>query len=368
MSAPTPKEADRLARRVLTTRLKLKAGENVTIETYPSALPWALGIVREARRIGARPLLHYEDEYSYWAAVNEGKWDLIGQPGKHEWSALENTDVYLYFWGPEDRARLARLPETTAERLVAFNPKWYHVADRHRVRGLRMGIALVTPSSARHWGVPFEAWRDEVVRSTMVDPADLVASSEKVRRAFLRGSEVRIRHPNGTDLTVELAGRKPMMSLGWTTPATRRQPFGVMANAPDGSVYVAIDESTADGVLVSNRLSTRIGEPVRGGKWTFRRGKLVRQRYAEGSAAMRGAWRTAGKNRGRPAMLEVGLDPTVERAPGLDENERGAVSVGIGGNVGFGGTTRSPLWMHLAVAGAELSIDGKTLAQGGRIV
>ena len=72
MGDPSPQEADRLARQVLTVRLRLKAGENVTIETYPTALPWALGFVREARRLGARPVLHYEDERSYWTAVDVG--------------------------------------------------------------------------------------------------------------------------------------------------------------------------------------------------------------------------------------------------------------------------------------------------------
>jgi len=346
----------------------LKPGENVTIETYPTALPWALGFVREARRLGARPLLHYEDEDSYWAAVDEGRFDLLGQPGRHEWAALENTDVYVYFWGPEDRARRERLPAVTADRLVAFNPKWYRVAGRHRVRGVRMGIAHVTPLAARQWGVPFGAWQKEVVRSTMLDPADLVADAKKVRRAFERGREVRIRHPNGTDLALALAGHTPLLSLGRTTPATRRQAFGSMANAPDGSVYVAVDATTADGALVSNRLSSRLGVPVRGGQWTFRRGHLVRQRYSEGAGAMRRAWRSAGRYRDRPAMVEVGLDPTVRIAPGLEENERGSVTVGIGGNAGFGGTTPARLYMHLSVAGAELSVDGRVLVRGGRVV
>ncbi len=368
MSVPTPSEADRLARRVLTTRLKLKPGENVTIETYPSALPWALGMVRESRRLGARPLLHYEDEDSYWTAVSERRYDLIGEPGGHEWGALENTDVYVYFWGPEDRARMARLPSSVADRLVAFNPKWYRVAGRHRVRGIRMGIAQVTPAAARAWGVSFAAWRKEVVRSTMLDPAEMVRDAQRVRRAFERGRAVRIRHPNGTDLTLALAGRAPVLSLGWTTTTTRRQPFGSMASAPDGSVYVAVDETTADGVLVSNRLSTRLGVPVRGGKWTFRRGRLVRQSYSEGGAAVRRAWQDAGRYRARPAMIEVGLDPTVRISPGLEENERASVSIGIGGNAGFGGATRAPLYMHLSVAGAELSVDDRLLARGGRIV
>jgi len=368
MSDPSSRDADQLARRVLTTRVRLKPGENVTIETYPSALPWALGFVREARRLGARPLLHYEDEDSYWSAVKEGHADLIGHPGGHEWAALKQTDVYVYFWGPEDRARRTRLAAPLAERLVAFNPEWYRVARRHRVRGLRMGIAQVTPAAARYWGVPYESWRAEVVRSTMADPADFVRDARKLTRAFERGRSVRLRHTNGTDLTLGLAGRKALSSLGWVTPATRRTPFGMLANAPDGSVYVAVDESTADGMLVANRRTTRLDVPVEGGRWTFRRGRLVGQTYSAGGGAVRAASKAGGRGRDRPSMLEVGLDPNVRNSPGLEENERGSVSVGVGGNAGFGGATRSPFLMHLSVAGAELTIDDRLVVRGGRIV
>jgi leucyl aminopeptidase (aminopeptidase T) len=368
MGDPSFREADRLARQVLTVRLHLKPGENVTIETYPSALPWALGFVREARRLGARPLLHYEDERSYWAAVEEGRFDAIGQPGDHEWAALAKTDVYIYFWGPEDAARLETLPEATFGKLVAFNSKWYEVAQRAGVRGVRMGIARVTVPNARHWGVSLDAWRKEMVNAALLDPKQMVSNSRKLEKALERGHTARIRHPNGTDLTLALAGRKPRVDLGWVTAASRRVRFGSMASVPDGCVYVAIDEATADGTLVSNRMSNLFGAPVRGGRWTFRGGRLVGQSYADGAASVREAYAKGGKGRDRPGMLEIGLNPCIRMSPGMEEGERGAVTAFVGNNVGYGGKTRSNFIAHLTVAEAELSIDGRTVVRGGRIV
>jgi leucyl aminopeptidase (aminopeptidase T) len=368
MADPTPQEADRLARAVLTARLHLKPGENVTIESYPSSLPWATGFVREARRLGARPLLHYEDERSYWTAVDEGRFDLIGQAGAHEWAALAETDVYVYFWGPEDVARFESLPDGVFDKLIAFNSKWYDVAQRAGVRGARMGIARVTAANARHWGVSLDAWKKEVLTGSLLDPKQFVASAGKLKRAFERGHEVRIRHPNGTDLTLALAGRPARVALGSVTPGSRRQGFGMMASVPDGSVYVAVDESTAEGIFVSNRMSGLSGEPTHGGRWTFRGGRLVRQGYASGGSSVRSAYVKGGTGRDRPAMLEVGLDPSVRISPNLEENEKGAVSVGVGSNAGFGGKTRSRFMAHLTTAGAELVIDGRTVVRGGRIV
>ena len=90
MNASSPALADRLARNVLRRCLHLQAKENVTIETFPSSLPWVAGFVREARRAGARPLVHLEDEASYWTAVKEGRAALLGTPGEHEWAALRH--------------------------------------------------------------------------------------------------------------------------------------------------------------------------------------------------------------------------------------------------------------------------------------
>ncbi len=368
MGDPSPQEADRLARQVLTVRLHLKPGENVTIETYPMALPWALGFVREARRLGARPLLHYEDERSYWTAVKEGRYDAIGQPGSHEWAALAKTDVYIYFWGPEDGARLESLPDATFERLVGFNSKWYQVAERAGVRGARMGIARATAPNARRWGVSLDAWRKEVVSATLLDPKGFEADARKVQRAFERGHAVRLRHPNGTDLTLALAGRKARVDLGWVTTASHKVRYGSMASVPDGCVYVAIDETTAEGTLVSNRMTSLFGEPVREGRWKFRGGRLVGQSYGSGAASIREAYAKGGKGRDRPGILEVGLNPSIRIAPGLEEAERGAITAFVGTNAGYGGRTQSNFIAHLTVAGAELSIDGRTLVRDGQVV
>jgi len=368
MSEPSPREADRVAHQVLTTRLNLKPNENVTIEAYPSSLPWAAGFVREARRLGARPVVHYEDERAFWAAVGEGRQDLIGSPGSHEWATLAKTDVYVYFWGPEDQARMNHLPDGVAEKLTEYNDRWYAEAQRAGVRGVRMGIARVTDQNARRWGVSLSAWRKEIVKASSLDPRKFLRDSQKLRKALERGHEARIVHSNGTDLTLGLVRRKALIPLGMVTASSKRTRFGRMASVPDGSVYVAVDESTAKGTLVSNRMSGLFGDPVRGGEWTFRRGRLAGQRYSEGAASVREAYAQGGKGRDRPSMLEVGLDPSIRISPNMEENERGAVSVGVGSNAGFGSATRCNFVAHLTVAGAELSIDGRTVVRDGRIV
>jgi leucyl aminopeptidase (aminopeptidase T) len=369
MPVPSIEQADQLARAVLRQRLHLKPKEDVTIEAYPSAIPWATGFVREARRAGARPLLLYEDERSYWTAVEDGRASLLGQPGNHEWAALRNTDVYVYFWGPEDLARRRRLPERTAEQLTAFNSKWYQLARKAELRGARMAIARLTESNARLFGTPLGSWREKVVAASMRDPAQLRSAARRVATRFERGKTVRIRHPNGTDLTLALAGRKANVAIGEVTASTQASTFGSMASVPDATVYVAVDESTADGTFVADRRTSSPSDPpLDGGRFVFRDGRLVRATFRSGGSGFRHDFAAAGEGRDRPSFLEVGLDPALRAVPLLEEAEAGAVTVGVGANAGFGGATRVDFQSYLTLSGATVSVDREPLVRRGKVV
>jgi leucyl aminopeptidase (aminopeptidase T) len=365
---PSPLDSDRLARSVLRDRLSVKPKENVTIEAYPAALPWATGFVREARRLGARPLLHLEDEESYWAAVDEGRGEVVGAPGGHEWAALEETDAYIYFWGPQDLARRNRLPAKTKDQLVAFNGRWYDVARRAGLRGARMFLGRVTEENAGTWGTTVARWEREVLNASLRSPATFRADAERVRRAFEKGRSVRIRHPNGTDLTLALRQRPAQVTLGDLPPPRRRGRFGMMANVPDATVYVAVDEETAEGTVVANRVGSGLGVPLRGGRFRFRDGRLKETRFASGGSTFRSAYRAANRGKDRPSFVEVGLNPSVRSAPMLEELELGAVTVGAGQNAGFGGKTDCNFLGSLTVGGAELRVDDRPLVRAGRVL
>jgi leucyl aminopeptidase (aminopeptidase T) len=367
-SVPTEAQADQLARGVLKTRLGLKPKENVTIEAYTSSLPWAAGFVRQARKMGARPLLHYEDENAYWHAVDSGNAELIGTPGDHEWAALENTDVYVYFWGPENQSRLRALPESTQEKLYAFNSRWYDLASKNGVRGARMGIARVTEENARFWGVSLARWRKELLAASSRDPKDLAHDAGRLQSALSRSALIRIQHPNGTDLTLALAKRKPTTYVGKVTPQSRKTRFGTMASVPDANVLVSLDEGTAEGTLVANRPTLVLGSPLRGGRWTFADGRLTQASFAEGERSFQKDFAAAPAGKDRPSFFEIGMDPAIHASPTFEESERGAVTIGVGGNSGFGGKTKCDFVSYITLADATVSLDGRSIARGGRIL
>lgn len=365
-SIPTA-DADRLARAVLRERLGVRPKENVTIEVYPSSVPWAAGFVREARRLGARPLVHYEDEGAYWDAVARGRAHLIGTPGEHEWALLEKTDVYVYFWGPEDLAHADTLSEATWRALTAFNSKWYEVGRKAGVRGARMSIARATDANARFWGVPASRWRREVLAASTRDLGGLRRDVARLRKLLEGSGRLRLRHSNGTDLTLALVGRETHSGLGDVPPEAKTSRFAWMASVPDANVYVTVDESTADGSVVSNRTNSMYGAPARGGRFEFENGRLVRGGFTSGGGPFVAAFRGGDAGKARPSLVEIGLDPAIRFAPMLEESERGAVTIGIGNNVPYGGKTSSRFASLLTVGGADLFLDDRPIVRNGRL-
>jgi leucyl aminopeptidase (aminopeptidase T) len=358
----SPATREKLARFVLGTTLKVRAGEHVTIEGWTHTLPWAVALAREARRLGASPLITYEDEDAYWDAVAAGQDELLGEAAAHEWAALGKTDVYIHMWGPTDRVRLGKLPDARADKLFAFNPKWYAAAQKAGLRGARLDVGRLFPATARAYGVDLAKWADQIVRGSMVSPETLRRNAAPVVRALTRGKSVRIRDDRGTDLTLGLAHRRPQAFTGQPSNdgvASR------LISLPSGYIRVALDENVADGTIVANRPDYfDPPDKATGGVFRFRRGKLTSAEFERGGKQFRAGYKTGGKGRDRPGLLGIGLNPELRGAPPDEDAELGAVLVSVGGNRGMGGKNPSPFFGWVVTAGTRIEVDGRPLVVG----
>jgi leucyl aminopeptidase (aminopeptidase T) len=356
-----------LARTVLGRNLKVRKGESVIIESWTHGLPYVTAFVEESRRLGAEPMVLYEDEQAWWAGVSGGRSKTVGKMSRSERAALEAADVYVYFWGPEDRPRADSLPERIGNDAFAFNDQWYTIGAKRGLRGCRMSVAFATDPSAKAFDIDGERWRRQIASAGLADAAQMYDAGQKVARRLLSGKELRLHHKNGTDLVLGLAGREARVETGVLDKAARARPFGFVANSPAGTVLVAVDESTADGTVVSNRPYKSPGLSVGTGRWEFSGGKLVSMAYDEPAAEIERRYRAAGPGKDRPAMLSIGLNPKARAIPQYEELESGIALVGIGGNAGFGGTTASPFQLFSVVRGADVEVDGTAVVRNGRL-
>ncbi len=359
--AISPATRSKVARSVLSRNIRLRPGERVVVEAWTHTLPWAVAFAREARRIGAYPIVFYEDEEAYWDLVSEGKLDVLGVRARHEWAALGQTNAYLHFWGPGDRVRLDAMRSADRDRLFAFNMGWYEAARRAGLRGARMELGRPYPTLARAYGADLGTWTDQLVQATLVGPDELQRTATPIVRALEHGRTLRIRSRGGTDLTLGLAHRRATASIGRPRVGDKRRPFDFLTNLPAGSVRVALDESVAEGTIVANRSCYYDSGKAAGGVLRFRSGRLVSAEFDRGQRFFDRPYRTGGRGRDRPGMLGIGLNPKLKDTPQVEDLERGAVMVSVGSNRFFGGNNPSPFFGYAIDAGATVEVDGRPI-------
>lgn len=362
-----PPGIEEICRSVLTKTLQLRRGENLIIEAWTHMLPWANALVLEARRLGIRTTLFYEDEATYWRCVEECKAVDVGRMPNPELGAIAKADGYVFFWGPEDRPRLRALPKEQLDSLLSYNSRWYRAAEKARLRGCRMEIGQATAAAARFFGVSASSWQESLLDASRVDMRSIARDGARLAARLRKGKRVRLIHANGTELELQLAGREPVVDDGIVDSRDVRLGNN-MTSFPGGAVYVALDEKLATGRLIANRSSYPPKGTLAGGRWTFQENRLAEHEYESGGERFQETFDKAGPGKDRPGFLSVGLNPGIRLAPGMEDFERGTVLVGIGANTAYGGKNKVAFQSWLGIGGAHLEVDGKPAVADGEIL
>ena len=359
-----------LAQRYLGPSLRVRRGENVVIETWNHTLPYAAACVLEARRLGAHPLLILEDESAWFRALDTlptpARWTKTGAP---EWAALAKADAYVFFPGPADRPRLLGLPDPVRRSLFPDNTEWYARAEKRRLRMLRSMLGYASDMQAARWGVNGPGWRNQLVQATLTpDLAALSADAKRAAQKLAHGKEIHLTAQNGTDVRLRLRGRPPFVDDG-IVDAQDLAKEQIATMAPPGAVLVAVDERSAEGTAVANRPSFLGSGRVEAGQWEMHGGRLRNYWYSEGQEAFDTAYAKAPAGKDVVSLFSLGLNPSL--APGtpqVEDQEAGAVCLGIGGNKAYGGTNRSPFLSWIIIGEATVAVDGKPLCDRGKIL
>ncbi len=355
---PTRAE-ETLARFVLDRVLRLRRGEALTVESWSHALPWARPFVVEARRRGAEPTLVVEDEEAFFRSLALPPSRRI--PGASA-TLADRGGAYVYLPGPEAFPRLFGLPGEELESVIAHHgPSWWRSARRSGLRAARLAIASATPTAAARYRVDAETWQREILRASEVPPEQLARAAERVRRVLARVRHVRVRHPNGTDLTAELLPRTPIVEDG-RVDRTDLRAGRVWTPVPTGFVAVALADGSAEGVWEANRpVYDRFATPPvsEGARFVFARGRLREYSFDRGGDAFARGYARGGRGRDLPGALTFGVNPAVGRAPELGELAAGAVGLLLGENRSLGGGNRSRFTYLSTLGGAEVELNGR---------
>ncbi len=353
---------------VLGPCLGVRRGETVTVETWDHALPWARAFVLEARRRGGEPTLVVEDEESFFRSLAQpGSRTVPSAPA----ALAQASNAYVYLPGPEQFPRLLGLSTDELDAVVGrHGPDWWRAARRAGLRAARVAVASATATAAARFQVDRDAWERELLRGSLIAPDRLARAAARVAHRLLRARRVRLRHPNGTDLRLELLRVPPVIEDGRVDRADRRA-GRLWTQIPTGVVAAPLAPGGAEGSWESNRPTyDRFADPpiALGARFTFRHGRLVEYAFDRGGAAFARSYVRGGRGRELPGALTVGVNPAISRAPEVGEVAAGTVGLILGGNRSLGGQNRSRFTYLSLLAGARVDLDGQAFLEDGAFV
>jgi leucyl aminopeptidase (aminopeptidase T) len=177
----------------------------VTIETWNNGLNLARKVQIEARRVGAHPILIFEDEDSYVDSVRVTPKDSKGKMGKHEYELLAATDAYFFIPNELLENYTKRLSPSEVDESTSYGDSWYDAAEKARLRGARMSFGFAGKELARMLGKKLDDIVIHQLKATLVDFESLSKTGSQLGEKLSNDSVIEL-DSGGSKLQLELEG------------------------------------------------------------------------------------------------------------------------------------------------------------------
>jgi leucyl aminopeptidase (aminopeptidase T) len=237
-------------------------------------------------------------------------------------------------------------------------------------------IVVQTSHSMTHTNAEREALRAGArvcnireVDEEMMVRGGMTADYEEVDRITRRGvallaaaTRARVTTPEGTDLTMDLAGRP---AFGLSGFARER---GTFSGLPDGEAAIAPLEGRTQGVLVGPYLIEKIGQVTEPFRLEVQDGRITR--VEGGAQAQALAAILARKDPGArnfAAELALGTNPACRLVPKSREVKKrlGQAHVALGDNLSLAGTVDSAVHLDIVMLRPTVILDDDRLVLDG---
>jgi leucyl aminopeptidase (aminopeptidase T) len=260
-------------------------------------------------------------------------------------------------------------PARRAARSEAGNVVGQRLRDR-KVRIVNLGNGLYpNDANARLYGIPRAELERVFWAAVAVEPARLEAGAAAIRKALESGRELRITHPNGTDLRMSVAGRKVIVSDG-AISAEEAKLGGISSTValPAGEVMVTPVPGTAVGRVVGAP-DTAVGKELLDWTLTFEKGRLVSMTGRGGGfAPLKARYEAAGSGKDVFAFVDFGINPALQLPANVRQQNTmpaGMVTVWFGDNSWLGAENDCAYGNWTALPGATVTVDGKPIVEKG---
>ncbi len=360
-----------IARMLVNQSARVKEGEFVHINGGARDLELLEDVAIATRRLGAWPLVTLSSD-----RMTRLMYDDVPASFDDQRPELAVRMVGLFpvniniAFSENDRVLEGVSPGRIAAQGEAAQP----VADLARefnVRTINLGNDFYpTEQRAAMFGISLDELAEIFWAGVSVDYQELRQTGLVVKRVLDQGHTLRITHPNGTDLTVQLGGKDVLISDGVVSIEDER--LGGAATTvwlPAGEVFTAPLAGTAQGVIVADHFFYQ-GHRIEGLRLEFVEGKLTAMTADKGLEIIQASYDVAGEGRDRFAVIDIGINPNIQLQPGssvLGWVPAGMVTVGVGNNAWAGGANNVNFSIYPKLPGSTVEVDGTVVVDGGKL-
>ncbi|HEX2282409.1 MAG TPA: aminopeptidase [Thermomicrobiales bacterium] len=337
---------------------RTRAGDRLLITMMElETFPLTLAVYEHAVRAGAFPQVQFASAYLERALLTHGTEELIARVPDLERSGMEWADVYIGLRGARNQHELAGIP---TERLAAHKRALGAISAWRNEQTRWVLVRVPNEPFAQTAGMSLEAAIDFFFDATLRDWSQESRRYRQIRDLFQGASHVRI-IGRATDLTFSTAGRTYVVGDG-------------RINMPDGEVYTAPVDDSAEGVIAFEHPGVYAGQRIEGIRLEFRAGKVMAATARSGEAFLRQILDLDDGAR-RIGEFGVGANDALDRFVGdifFDEKIGGTIHLALGrAYAECGGPNQSALhWdliKDLRTEGA-IELDGRRVFENGRFL
>ncbi len=213
------------------------------------------------------------------------------------------------------------------------------------------------------WGVT----EDMMVRGGITeDPGWLERTSRRVAELMTAAKQARLTTSEGTELRVELAGRKAI-----PLASTARHP-GSFCSLPAGESAMAPLEGTATGKIVKPYLveHREIGRPLELLEIAIQNGQAVEITGGIEARRLKELLAESGSSSHNFAEFALGTNRRCRVEVGIREAKKawGTAHVALGDNQSLGGVVESPLHIDFILLRPTVWLDGREVVRNGQLL
>ncbi len=361
-----------LAARIVRDSVGVKPGDVVIINGGKHTIPLMEALAIETNKAGGFANMFLSSDRvdrSYFLDVPDKF--LVQEPRYYaEW--YKHANVFIGLPGAEDnKATFADIPEDRFAKASKASEFFAQIINDLPLR--QIFINYPSKQDATEAKLDYEVYEKMIWDGINADYKTISVTGNNLKQLLQTSKTVHVTTPGGTDFSFAIGQRPVFVGDGIVTEEEAKAKMFMTraASLPDGQVFVAPIETSANGKVVIPKANCNF-EAMTGVSFEFKNGRMENFRAQTGTDCFNKKMAPYDGAKDMFARFSIGLNPALkvveDKADFRPGAGAGVVTIAIGGNQFFGGSNKSSGGYWFPLTNATVEIDGKVIVKEGALV